>query len=93
MAVSSSYSQKAGKKNLNQTINLSTVFVKDSLWVSIGPEVYEEGLYGIVKMKCTIMFNSANHMALFLMPSWLMCRINLQQEHQWQTAYIYVFVF
>lgn len=50
-------------------MNLSSVFVKDYFCVSTGPEILDECFESIVKMKCTILFNSADHAALFLMPN------------------------
>lgn len=50
-------------------MNLSSVFVKDYFCVSIASEIFDECFESTVKMKCTIVFNSADHVALFLMPN------------------------
>lgn len=50
-------------------MNLSSVFVKDYFCVSTGSEIFDECFESIVKMKCTIVFNSADPVALFLVLS------------------------
>lgn len=76
MAVSSLCSQGLGKS----PVNLSSVFVKDYFCVSTGSEIFDECFESIVKIECTIVFNSADHVALFLMQSWLMCELTFSRS-------------